>query len=118
MARVLIIDDSDLILQMLEMVCGQAGYDTVTASTLQDARDAFTGQSIDVVVTDLNLPDVPDSVAEVRSWGDVPVIIVSGRRQEELDAIAAERGADGAVSKDAGLAGMSQQLPELLGRLV
>lgn len=118
MAKILIIDDSDLILQMLEMVCQQAGHDTRTASSVDQAREAFEDERPDVVVTDLNLPGVPDSVAEIRSWGDVPVVIVSGRPQAELDDIATRAGAAGAVSKDAGLAGMSQTLPALLDTLL
>jgi DNA-binding response OmpR family regulator len=118
MARILIIDDSELILQMLEMVCQQAGHETTTASSVDEARSAFERSPPDVVVTDLNLPGVSDSVGEIRSWGDVPVVIVSGRDQDELDEIAAERGAAGAVSKDAGLPGMTARLPDLLGRLV
>lgn len=118
MPSVLIIDDSELILQMLQMVCAQAGFETRTATDLASAKDLFDREGADVVITDLNMPGADDTVATVRSWKDVPVVIVSGQPQADLDAIAAERGAAGAVSKDAGMMGMAAVLPELLGRLV
>lgn len=117
MPSVLIIDDSELILQMLEMVCQQAGYETGTATDIAAARAALEGCPYDVVITDLNMPDVADPVAEIRSCCDLPIVIVSGQPQADLDAIAAERGAAGAVSKDAGMMGMATVLPELLASL-
>ena len=114
MPSVLIIDDSELILQMLEMVCQQAGFETTTATNFTGARSALEGRRFDAVITDLNMPDVSDPVAEVRAICDVPVVIVSGQAQADLDVIAAEQGAAGAVSKDAGMMGMATALPALL----
>ena len=117
MARVLIVDDSELILQMLSMVVSGAGHEVVTAVAWSDAVSAFQAQAPDVVVTDLNLPDQPDPLAALAELGAVPVIIVSGRPQAELDDLARQRGAAGAVSKDAGLPGLAAALPALLSTL-
>jgi len=117
MPSVLIIDDSELILQMLEMVCVQAGFTVHTATDLDSARQLFEAHGADVVITDLNMPGADDPVAAVRAWRDVPVVIVSGQPQADLDAIAAERGAAGAVSKDSGMMGMAAALPDLINHL-
>lgn len=117
MPSVLLIDDSELILQMLEMVCQQAGFETKTVTNLDDARSVLEGSRFDAVITDLNMPDVADPVAEIRAICDVPVVIVSGQPQADLDLIAAERGAAGAVSKDSGMMGMATSLPALLTSL-
>lgn len=118
MSAVLIVDDSELILQMLQMVCEQAGFTTVTATNISDAHAALRAHPIEVVVTDLNMPDSDDPVAEIQSACDLPIIVVSGQPQADLDQIAAEKGAAGAVSKDSGMMGMAQVLPELLRNLV
>lgn len=119
MALILILDDSELILQMLEMICQQAGHDTITATSVTEAQQAYYSSSPpDVVISDLNLPDCEDPIADMKALGNAPVVIVSGRPQAELDQIAADKGAAGAVSKDAGMAGMTATLPDLLGRLI
>lgn len=117
MARVLLVDDSELILQMLEMVVAQAGHTTVTAITWDAAEAAYAAEPPDLVITDLNLPDQNDPVGAFTAMGSAPVIIVSGRPQAELEGLAAERGAAGAVSKDAGMMGMAAVLPDLISGL-
>lgn len=118
MARVLIIDDSELILQMLEMLVVQAGHEVTTATSWNDVCAAYASANPDVVITDLNLPDQPDPIAALAELGAAPIVIVSGRPQHELDALAAERGTAGALSKDAGMLGMSTTLPELIASLM
>ncbi len=117
MARVLIVDDSALIVQMLEMIVAQDGHEVVVAETWDAAVLHYEQQSPDVVITDLNLPDQADPIAAFLAMGSAPVIIVSGRPQAELDELAQTRGAAGAVSKDAGMPGMAALLPTLVGRL-
>lgn len=118
MARVLIIDDSELILQMLEMVVSGAGHVTTTVTGWAAAEAAYTASPPDVVITDLNLPEQPDPIAALQALGDTPIIIVSGRPQAELDRIAADRGAQGALSKDAGMMVMAGALPALIAAVV
>ncbi len=118
MAKLLIIDDSELVLQMLQMVCEQAGHDVVAVTNMPEALVALEKTPPDAVITDLNMPSTDDPVADLRASCDVPIVVVSGQSQESLDAIAAERGADGAISKDAGMMGMAATLPDLLGRLL
>lgn len=117
MSFVLILDDSELILQMLEMVCVGAGYTVQTATSFAAARDIVSRETPAVIVSDLQLPDLDtDPVSAFREAGcESPVILVSGRPQAELDALAASLGAKGAVSKDAGMMGMAQTLPSLIG---
>ena len=117
MARVLIVDDSELILQMLQMVVAQAGHEAVLATDWAAAEAAYDAGRPDLVVTDLNLPDVEDPIGSFLSKGDAPVVVVSGRPQAELDRLATERGAAGAISKDAGMMGMASALPDLIARL-
>lgn len=118
MATVLCIDDSELLLQMLQMVCAQAGHQAVVAADFTTARAAYSNQPPDVVVTDLNLPDCDDPVAALQELGDAPIVIVSGRPQAELDTLATERDVAGAISKDGGLGGLSDELGRLLDALV
>ena len=117
MSYVLVLDDSELILQMLEMVCAGAGYSVQTALSFAAAKDLVSRETPKVILSDVHLPDLDtDPVSAFRAMGcEVPVVLMSGRPQAELDAEAVRIGAKGAVSKDVGMMGMAQLLPDLLG---
>ncbi|NBF40853.1 MAG: response regulator, partial [Spirochaetes bacterium] len=55
--RVLIVDDSVSLLQLLETAFADGGYLTETAETAAAAREALLRDSFDVVVIDYHLPD-------------------------------------------------------------
>ncbi|MEM1347939.1 MAG: response regulator [Myxococcota bacterium] len=119
---ILILEDSELVAGMLEMICAQLGYRTVCAYAFADVAAKIAGESPAVIISDLNLPDAPgkDPISALRgipSLSTTPTIIISGIAQSELDAIAAERGAQGAISKDAGMPGMMTRLQQLLPEL-
>lgn len=120
--RVLIIDDSELILDMLEMVCTEAGYEVSKTDSFTAVPGIVSRETPGVIVSDLNMPDMPvdnDPVESLAGSGieGIPVIIISGRPQAELDERAAAIGAGGAISKDAGMMGMASTLPDLLAKL-
>lgn len=117
---ILIVDDSELILSMLEMICTQLGHVTLKSCDMTSVPALVSSQTPDVIISDLNLPDVQDPIAALRQLpqlSQTPIIIVSGTPQAELDALAVQRGAQGAISKDAGLPGMMMQLGPLLDAL-
>lgn len=118
---VLIVDDSELLLQMLQMVCEGAGYRAACAESVAQAAALVSAEAPAAILSDLNLPDTPDPVAALRAvpgLSATPIILISGQDQGQLDAIAVTRGAQGAISKDAGLPGMMMALPPLLERLI
>ena len=120
---VLILDDSELIVSMLEMICGQLGYRTTSALAFSQVDTLVSEEAPSVVLPDLNMPDAPqnDPVQGLRTiphLSQTPIILVSGMPQGDLDEIARARGAQGAISKDAGLPGMMTQLGPMLEGLV
>ncbi|QDG51651.1 response regulator [Persicimonas caeni] len=119
---VLIIDDSELILQMLDMVCQQAGYRTITCNSFSQVDEVVLDEAPAVVVSDLNLPGLGerDPVAALHAitqLESVPVIIVSGIEAAELEETAERIGAAGAISKDGGMPVVQAELPKLLAEL-
>lgn len=123
MAQVLIVEDSPLVVQMLTMVCQGAGHDVTSFETFSDAAEYLAGTLPDVILTDLNLPDVPggDTIAalrEIDGVAETPVIIISGRPRQELEQIAADSGAQGALSKDDGMPAISAELPPMIAELI
>jgi DNA-binding response OmpR family regulator len=56
--RVLIVDDQADILEMTELVLAGAGYDVSTAASGIEALDHLAVQSCDLVLLDINMPDM------------------------------------------------------------
>jgi CheY-like chemotaxis protein len=102
--RVLYVDDDEVMGVMVERLLERQGY---APTCLQDPLEAIAAVraapgSWDVVVTDLNMPDlsgldVARRLRELRE--DLPVIITSGNLPERLQAEARAAGVSGLVRK-------------------
>ena len=119
--HILIVDDSELIVSMLSMVCQQLGYQVFSSYDIQSLPQIISAQSPDAVLCDLNIPGSTDPVAEIKqipALATKPLILISGISQDELDTIAEERGADAAISKDGGLPAIMSLLGPTLSILL
>ena len=80
--RILIVDDEPTIVEFVDRVLRGAGYETATASGGPEAvRTAATSTPFDLVVADVNMPEMsgPDMVSLVRKrQPDVPVLYLTG----------------------------------------
>ena len=123
MAHIVIVEDSELVIQMLTMVCQGAGHEVTSHQSFDEAAEYLRGHVPDLIITDLNLPDVPDddTIAQLQAIEGLehtPIIVVSGRPRQELEAIASASGAQGALSKDDGMPVVSAELPPMIDTLV
>jgi DNA-binding response OmpR family regulator len=75
---------------------------TLLASGREEMLRQLSGQEVNVVILDLRLgvQDGLDVLRELRSSSDVPVIIITGHRRDEIDRVVGlELGADDYVTK-------------------
>lgn len=91
---VLVVDDEPRIRRIVEMALGDRGYRVLTAASAEDAADVLARESVDTVVTDLQLPGRSglDFLADVRtSHPDLPVILITafGTVETAVEAIKA-----------------------------
>ena len=56
MTKVLVVDDSNSIRDMVSFTLKSAGYDTVEAKDGQDGLSKATASGFDLVITDVNMP--------------------------------------------------------------
>lgn len=78
-AKVLIVDCDEDVLITFERLLEDEGYDTTTAWTGQDAREAVQGRTFDLVLVNEYLPDMKleDFISELRRRGhNVPGIVM------------------------------------------
>jgi len=54
---VLLVDDSVMVIKLVSFILKSAGYTVLTGSDGDDALSHFDGQNIDLVITDLNMPN-------------------------------------------------------------
>jgi CheY-like chemotaxis protein len=80
--RILIVDDEPTIVEFVDRVLRRAGYETATATAGPEAvRLAATSAPFDLIVTDVNMPEMsgPDMVSQLRQQQpDVPVLYLTG----------------------------------------
>ncbi|MFO0980242.1 MAG: response regulator [Planctomycetota bacterium] len=111
-AAILCIEDEPEIRRFLRAALTTQGLEFVGAATGKEGLAAAAAQAPDVVILDLGLPDLDglEVTQRLRSFSDVPVIVLSARGQERDKVAALDAGADDYLTKPFGVA-------ELLARI-
>jgi two-component system KDP operon response regulator KdpE len=73
----------------------------IEASSGRDALDQAASERPDLIVLDLGLPDTPgiDVCRDLRSWSEVPILVLSARHTDEDKASLLDAGADDYLTK-------------------
>ncbi|RPJ23243.1 MAG: DNA-binding response regulator, partial [Chloroflexi bacterium] len=98
---ILVVEDEASIAEVVSLYLKRAGYHVQVASDGKQAMSVFEKQIPDFVILDLMLPEVDglSLTRWLRDRSDVPIIMLTARR-EEIDRIAGlEMGADDYVVK-------------------
>lgn len=98
---VLVIDDEPQIRRFLRTGFDLEGFRVVEAGSADAGVRAATLGSVDLIVLDLNLPDMDGAevVGRLRGWSTIPIIILSVRASDEDKVRLLECGADDYVVK-------------------
>ena len=110
--NILVIDDSEVARSMIEATLADYGHRVIGMGSPIGATRMVVREKIDVVVLDLQMPDVRgDRIAALFRQGartqKVGVVLISGAAYEELAALGESCGADAVVTKEE----MKQVLP-------
>ena len=112
MITVLVVDDEPQILRAMRTSLSAHDYVVRTVGTGEEAIVSAAEQGLDLMLLDLGLPDLDGTevIRRVRSFSDVPIIVLSVRDRQGDKVAALDAGADDYVSKPFGM-------EELLARL-
>lgn len=101
MTSVLVVDDDPQILRAVRTSLQARGYNVSTAPNGETALDALANGNIDLVILDLGLPgiDGQEVIKRLRSWSEVPVVVLSVRESQQEKVTALDAGADDYVAK-------------------
>jgi len=97
--RVLIVDDTDSLRELLRSLCEEAGMDVVGEAADGGAAVALAAQQLpDAVILDVEMPimDGLDALPRLKTAApDAHVAVFSSRNDPETEVTARQRGADG-----------------------
>jgi two-component system KDP operon response regulator KdpE len=110
--RVLVVDDDPQMRKAVTNALTARGYEVLTAGSGERALSLAAEEDLDLVLLDLGLPDTEGRlvIERLRSWSELPVIVISVRETQEEKVAALDAGADDFVSKPFGM-------KELLARM-
>jgi DNA-binding response OmpR family regulator len=102
--KILILDDSEIILEATKLSLEEAGFDVATLTSPFLLFETMQRERPDVVLVDVNMPALSgDRVLEVSNafgaFRETPVLLYSTLEEQELRAMASRYGADGFVRK-------------------
>ncbi|MFN2927053.1 response regulator [Lachnospiraceae bacterium YH-ros2228] len=100
-ATILVVEDDASVQNLITTALKMYGYDTLTAGNGQNAVMQAASHSPDVIFLDLGLPDMDgvEVIRKVRSWSELPIIVISARSEEADKIEALDAGADDYLTK-------------------
>jgi two-component system KDP operon response regulator KdpE len=110
--RVLVVDDDSQMRRAVTNALTARGYAVVTATSGEAALSVMAEEQLDLVLLDLGLPGIEghEVIKRLRSWSELPVIVISVRETQEEKVAALDAGADDYLAKPFGM-------KELLARM-
>src|SRR6187401_691883 len=102
--RVLVVDDEPQITRVLRRSLVAHQYDVRTAADGASALDTFHDFHPNLVITDLQMPEMGgiELCREIRKISEVPIIVLSVKGEEKAKVEALDAGADDYVTKPFG----------------
>ena len=100
-SRILVVDDDVQILRALRRALQARGYDVLTAASGEEALDLAAGHVPAMVILDLSLPRMSgiDVCRELRTWTQVPILVLSIHESSADKVAALDMGADDYLTK-------------------
>ena len=101
---VLVVEDEKNIRNFMQTILTSNGYAVLTARTGEEALMMVSSHCPDLVLLDLGLPDLDGQIfiQKVRSWSQVPILVVSARTHERDKVTSLDLGADDYITKPFG----------------
>ncbi len=105
-ARILVVDDEDVLREMLGDALRLSGFEVLEAADGSKALTVLQGGKVDLIISDVNMPgmDGYEMLSHLRAQGDeTPAIMLTARRERADVTKGLKLGADDYVTKPFGL---------------
>ena len=118
-STILIVEDSEDILDLMEYTLSKEGYDVITCVDTSNVVDMLDEEDISLILMDRNLPGTEGSlfVAKLRQDGyNQPVIYVSAKESSDEILEGFDRGGDDYITKPFNLNELKARVKALIKR--
>ena len=87
--RVMVVDDALYIRELISLILRNEGYEVIKAANGKEALNALNGTNIDMLITDLNMPEVNgielvESLRNMPDFKSTPVLMITSENQESI----------------------------------
>lgn len=98
---ILVVEDYAPVRNLIGTTLKTHGYNYLTASNGETAVMQASSHNPDVVLLDLGLPDIDgvDVIKKIRTWSQMPIIVISARTEDRDKIDALDAGADDYLTK-------------------
>lgn len=102
--KFLVVDDSASMRQLVSFTVKDAGHEVIVAENGKDALAKLNGEKVDMVITDLNMPEM-DGITLIKSLRGMPnnkftpIIMLTTESQESKKQEGKQAGASGWIVK-------------------
>ena len=99
--KILVVEDEKGISAYIRAMLVTNGYDVVLAHTGAEAVSMLSSHCPDLMILDLGLPDIDGMqvIKDIRTWSQIPIIVVSARSYDRDKVVALDEGADDYITK-------------------
>ncbi|MCD6362950.1 MAG: response regulator [Synergistetes bacterium] len=102
--KILVVDDSKMILKMAEATLRKAGFNVITAENGKQGFLKATAEKPDLILTDIMMPEMDgltlcEELRKNPQTKDIPILIISTKGQKKDVIEALQRGATGYIVK-------------------
>ena len=118
--HVLVVDDAISVRKSLQQLVQDAGYEVSVARDGEDALDVLSRSSVNIVLTDLEMPTLNglELAKRMRSspqWAGTPIVMITSRNSEKHRALAKSAGVDVFITKPHSDVHLLTEVRRLLG---
>jgi len=99
--KILVVEDDPTVRNLITTTLKSNNYAYTTAANGEAAIAAATTQQPDIVFLDLGLPDLDgvEVIKRIRSWSQMPIIVISARSEDGDKVASLDAGADDYLTK-------------------
>jgi two-component system chemotaxis response regulator CheY len=117
---ILAVDDSGSLRQMLSFILRDAGYGVIEAVDGQDGLDKAKRQTVDLVLTDQNMPRMDGltlikALRGMKNYQSVPILMLTTESSDEMKSQGRAAGASGWMVKPFDPARLTEVVKKLIG---
>jgi len=115
LARILIVDDNQAMVEALSIIVSARGHDAFTALSGEEALNLVESEMPDVMLLDLTMPGIDgfetlDRLRTMPEGKDLPVLIITALDEEDLEGRVADAGGTALLRKPVDVNHLADQI--------